>query len=201
MAFDYCAAGDAFAYGNVSGNATDPVNEAAVMARIVTAVSRKIDGYCEQYFSRDSYVDQRLRGVVDRAGVLLARPPVPTLALPTAASYRVGTSSTWLALDLRTIDIVGSLSGALVRFLADYHALRFDTIDIKLSYVGGYVSAAAMPDDLVDAAIALSWLSYQRRSAPMDTTAMPELGIVIRPGAWPDDIRMTLNRYRKVTPA
>lgn len=201
MAFDYCTAADAFSYGNSAGNATDPVNEAAVMAQLVTAVSRAIDGYCEQQFSRETYTLQRLRGVVDRYGVLTAYPPVPTMATPTVAEYRTGSTTVWSSLDSATIDIIERPTGSEVRWMGDYSTLRFDRIDVRLSYVGGYASPDDMPADLVWAAAALSWLTFQRRSAPMDTTAMPELGIVVRPGIWPDDIKALLNRYKKVTPA
>lgn len=72
---------------------------------------------------------------------------------------------------------------------------------MRLTYTGGWADASALPSDFTWYAQALAWLSYQRRSAPMDSTAMPELGIVINPGVWPADIRQGLGRYKKVVPA
>lgn len=200
MAFDYCTATEAFQYGNSAGNATDPVDEASVMASLVTAIARAIDGYCEQAFSLETYVNQRLRGTVDADGILVVNPPTPVIVSLASAAYRVGNSPTWFPLNLASADVEDRTIGATVRFLEDFSADRWRPIAVRLSYDGGYASRQALPNDLRWAAQALSWLTYQRRSAPMDTTAMPELGVVIRPGTWPDDIRQLLNRYKKVTP-
>ncbi len=203
MAFDYCTVSQAFEYGNSAGTATDPVNEAAVMARIVTAVSRAIDGYCEQAFSLETYDLQHLRGVIDVDGALVAYPPVPTLQPPTAALMRFrveGWSSEWVPLSLAGIEVFPSPAGAQVRFYERFIGVRHKRAEVKLSYVGGYASPSALPADLSWAAAALSWLTYQRRSAPMDVTAMPELGVVVNPGMWPHDIKQLLNRHKKVTP-
>ena len=202
MTFDYCTAAEAFAYGGSAGTATDPVNEAAVMAQVVTAVSRQIDGWCEQAFSQASYTSQVLRGVVDVDGVLTCYPPVPVMDAPSAAVYRYGAFASWLPLTVTDADVEEAPYGCTVRFLgASALALRGIRISIQLTYQGGYADAAALPSDLAWVARALSWLTFQRRSAPMDATAMPELGIVINPGVWPADIRQTLGHYKKVVPA
>jgi hypothetical protein len=202
MAFDYCTAAEAFAYGGSAGTATDPVNEAAVMATVVTAVSRMIDQYCSQVFSIETYTDQVLRGVVDTDGVLTCYPAVPTMQQPTAAAYRIPASSIWHVLTPSNADVEDAPSGCTVRlFDTDLSAVRFSRLRVRLTYQGGYANAAALPHELAWCARALSWLTFQRRSAPMDATAMPELGVVINPGVWPADIRQTLNRYVKVVPA
>jgi hypothetical protein len=200
--FDYCAPTDAFSYGNSAGTATDPVNEAAVMQQVVTAVSRAIDGYCGQVFYEQAYSAQVLRGVVDADGVLTCAPPVPVMDVPTVAEYRYGASTSWLPLTVADADVEEQPHGCTVRFLgSNFLVLRAARIQVRLTYQGGYANVEALPSDLAWCAQALSWLTYQRRSAPMDSTAMPELGIVINPGVWPADIRQTLNRYKKVTPA
>lgn len=199
--FDYCTAADAFAYGASAGTATDPVNEAAVMGHVVTAISRAIDGYCEQVFYQSAYSSQVLRAVVDSDGILTCYPAVPVMDAPTAAEYRIGNSAVWLPLTVADAEVTEAPSGCTVRFLgADLLDCRFKRIQVRMTYSGGYANRNTLPSDLAWYAQALSWLTYQRRSAPMDATAMPELGIVIRPGAWPVDIRQGLNRYVKVTP-
>lgn len=199
MAFDYTTPTEAFDYGNSAGTATDPVNEAGVMARCVTGVSRAIDAWCHQAFSAETYTDAKLTGVVDRDGVLNVYPSVPVMSAPTAAAYRYGASSVWLSLDLANLDIIEASHGCTVRFLGqDFTALRFHRIQVQMSYSGGYADLTALPSDLRWYATALSWLTYQRRTAPMDRTAIPELGVVINPGAWPVDIRQGLRRYMKV---
>lgn len=201
MAFDYCTASEAFAYGGSAGNGTDPINEAAVMAEVVTAASRAIDRYCHQSFSTETYTDQRLRARIDQDGVLTCYPPVPTLTTPTAAAYRVGNALTWTALDLSSIDIETHPHGSVVRFLTpNLVAYRTQRSYVQLSYTGGYANRAALPDDLAWAARAVAWYEYQRRSAPLDQTAMPSMGIVVIPGDWPRHITSKLTDYVKVTP-
>jgi hypothetical protein len=199
VAFDYCSPQDAFDYGNSAGTATDPVNEYAVMVRLVTAISRAIDNYCQQAFSAETYTADVLRGVVDRDGVLTCYPAVPVMSAPTVAEYRYGAAAGWLPLAAANADVVEAKSGAVVRFLgSDLSSIRAQRIQVRMSYTGGYASQAVLPSDLAWYASALAWLTYQRRSAPMDVTAVPEMGIVIRPGAWPVDIKQGLQEYVKV---
>lgn len=202
MAFDYTTPGDCFAYGNSAGTATDPVNEMAVMAQVVTAISRAIDGYCEQTFCLDTIIDARLRAVIDADGVLTCYPPVPTISAVTAASYRLGADATWQTLAAADLDIEEAPYGCTVRALGlDLRGSRNQRAAVRLSYTGGYADLAALPKDLAWYATQLSWFTYQRRSAPMERTAVPELGVLIIPGQWPADIRNGLNRYKKVTPS
>ena len=202
MAFDYCTTAEAFTYGNSAGNATDPVNERAAMAFIVTAVSRAIDNRCQQSFSTTTYVDHRLNGTIDRDGVLSVHPPAPILSTPSAASWRFGAATTWNPLTLTDVDVVENSHGAVVRFLGnDLLDWRFGRISVRMSYVGGYADRAAMPADLKLAAQAASWYEYTRRSAPQDKTAIPEMGVVITPGQWPANILRILDDYMKMVRA
>lgn len=202
MAFDYCTVREAFDYGNNEGNATNPVNEAGVMARCVTAVSRAIDNRCHQNFSSETYTEQVLHGVVDTDGTLTCYPPVPTMSAPSVAEYRAGNGATWLSLGGATIDIEEANHGATVRFLGlDLSAIRFGRIQVRLSYSGGYADLAALPADLRWAAQALAWFEYKRREATQDQTAIPELGIITIPGQWPANVRQILDDYTKVVPA
>lgn len=197
-ALDYCTAAEAFAYGNSAGNATTPVNEATVMADLVTGVSRAIDRRCQQAFSQDTYTAQVLRGVVDKDGTLSCNPPVPTLATPTAAAYRVGNDLTWTSLDLAGADVLPANHGATLRFLGqNLLAARFGRIQVRIDYVGGWTQAQ-IPDDLAWAARAASWYEYKRRTASMDQSAIPELGIVTVPGDWPPFILRKLTPFTRV---
>jgi hypothetical protein len=202
VAFDYCTAAQVFAYGNSAGNATDPVNEPALMAQICTAVSRAIDSLCDQAFSLETYADQRLTGTIDRDGVLSAHPPVPVMATPTAASYRVGADLTWQTLTLTDVDIDARPHGAVVRFLGNnLLASRFQRVSVRMSYQGGYADASALPADLAWAARAAAWFEYKRRTAPMDQAAIPEMGIVTVPGNWPPFVLRKLDPFRKMVRA
>ena len=197
-AFDYTTVPAAFAYGGIAGTATDPVNEATVMAGLVTAASRAIDRHCQQRFSQESYSGQVLRGVVDADGVLICYPPVPTMSAPTSAAYRAGGTATWQALP--SLDVETANHGCTVRALGlDLSALRFQRVQVQLSYTGGWASSDALPDEFATAATALAWWLYQKRSAPQEKTAIPELGVLIIPGNWPGWLRDMLAPYVRVT--
>lgn len=186
-AFDYTTPAEAFAYGGSAGAGTDPINEQAAMAGLVTSVSRAIDQACRQTLYLNTYTDERYRATIDREGVLTVALPVPTASAITSASYRIGTS--WLSPVLADADIEAHPHGCVVRFLSSgLLAYRGNTIPVKLSYTGGYASAAAMPADLRLAAQAAAWYEFQRRYAPQDKTAMPAMGVVVIPGSWPKHI-------------
>lgn len=201
MAFDYCTPADVFDYGNTKGNSTDPIDARAWVGRLITSVSRAIDARCMQAFSQESYVDLPHVAQIDAAGVLTISPACPVMAAPTAAAYRIGAATGWQTLTLADVEVTEAPHGAVVRFLGnDLLAMRFKgRITVRASYVGGYANLDALPQDLRLAAIAATWYEYTRRSAMQDTTAMPEMGIVIVPGDWPKNIRQLLADYAKVT--
>lgn len=198
MAFDYCTPAEAFGYGGSAGNSSDPINEQAMMADVVTACSRAIDTACHQTFYRETYTDQRYRARIDRSGILTIAVGVPTIASITAASYRVEGGLSWLSPDLSEADTEEHPYGTIVRFLTSgLLGVRGGRVDVKLSFTGGYASASVMPADLRWACKAAAWYEYQRRSAPLDKTAMPSMGIVIIPGDWPKHITSKLAAYTR----
>jgi hypothetical protein len=199
-AFDYCTAAEAFAYGGSAGTGTDPVSEADVMAEVVTAASRAIDTACHQVFYEETYSGQRVRARVDRDGVLTIPVPVPVVSSVTAVSYRVGASLELVAADLSSIDIEEQPHGSTVRLLSTglLAARSPARVVAEISYTGGYANLAALPADLRWAARAVAWYEYQRRSAPLDKTAMPSMGIVVIPGDWPKHITAKLKHYTRV---
>lgn len=201
MAIDYCSADEAFAYGGSAGASVDPIDERGVMAEIVTAASRAIDSHCRQAFSRETYAGQRLRGVIDADGVLVCSPPLPTIVSLSALEYRVAPATAWLSAPLADVDVEETGHGCTVRWLsAGLTASRGRRVDVRLSYTGGYASRDELPADLRWAARAVAWYEYQRRSAPLDKTAIQSMGIVVIPGDWPKHITSRLAPYAKVTP-
>lgn len=190
MAFDYTTAALTFAFGNSAGTATDPVNEATVMASLITAMSRAIDTYCNQDFSIATYSQQLLRALIDQDGLLTCYPPVPTMTTPTAADWRLGSSSTWSTLDTSNLDVEINAFGCVLRNVnTRFMYYRGARVQMRISYSGGYANLAALPADFEWAMRALCWWAYQKRSAPGDTTAIPDLGVLIIPGNWPPYIR------------
>lgn len=200
MAFDYTSVSNVFAYGNSAGNATDPVNESAVMAALVTAMSRAIDTYCNQSFSAATYTDQALRTVVDSDGILTCYPPVPTMAAPTAASWRAQGGATWATLDATQFDVEEHSFGCVVRFLGrSFTGYRGSRLGARLSYTGGWANLAAVPADFEWAMRALCWWAYQKRTAPSDPT-VTEFGQLVVPGSWPRHIKDLFTDYVRQVP-
>ena len=54
---------------------------------------------------------------------------------------------------------------------------------------------AAVPEDFHLATTRLAWFTYQQRAAPMNSTAVPELGIITLPASIQPDILDVYKRY------
>lgn len=199
MAFDYTTSADVFSFGSSAGTATDPVNEGAVMADLVTGMSRAIDVYCSQAFSLATYAAQVLRAIVDQEGVLTCYPAVPSISAITAADY--GGSGLYTPLVTSALDIEQNSFGCVVRtFGGVYGAQRGRRVSVRLSYTGGWANLAAVPTDFEWAMRSLCWWAYQKRSAPSDRTAIPDLGVLIIPGNWPPHIKTMFKPYVRWVP-
>lgn len=198
MAFDYTTPTNVFNYLNSAGTGTDPVNEAAEMALLVTGMSRAVDQWCNQQFSTASYSGQELRAVVDVEGVLTCYPAVPTMSAPTAAAYRQARSSSWIDLSTAQIDVEENAFGCVVRTLdQNFSQWRGARLQMRLSYTGGYANLAALPTDFVWAMDALCGWAYQKRVAPIDATAAPAFGQLYIPSNWPGHIKQMFGNYKR----
>ena len=202
MAFDLTTVASVFAYGNSAGTATDPVDEASVMADLVTAMSRAIEVYCSMTFCAATRTHERVRGLVDAEGVLSAWLAVPTVDVITAAAWRRSASAAWVDLaDAGALDIEEHPFGSVVRVLdRSYLGYRGSRLELRLSYTGGWTSLAAVPPDFEWAMRALCWWAYQKRSAPSEKTAIPELGVLIIPQAWPLNVKAMFKNYVRQVP-
>lgn len=195
-AFDYTTPTLVFNYLSSAGTATDPVNEAAEMARIVTSLSRSIDQYCNQVFYQQAYTAQVLRALIDSDGVLECWPKVPTMAAPTVADWRLARSLTWESVSVANLDVELNPFGCVVRVLnTNYLQWRGARAQMRLSYTGGWADLNAVPLDFQLAMDALCAWAYQRRTASSDKTAIPELGVLIIPGSWPPHIKQAFRPY------
>jgi hypothetical protein len=198
MAFDYTLPASVFAYGSSAGTSVDPVNEAAVMASLVTAMSRAIDTYCSQNFSLTTYTLEVYRAVIDMDGILTCYPPVPTMSLPTAADWRLGRSSAWSALQTANLDVETNTFGCVLRNVnSNLLAYRGARVEMRVSYSGGYANLASLPSDFEWAMRGLCWWAYQKRSAPTESTAIPDLGVLIIPGTWPQHLKQAFRPYTR----
>ena len=181
-------------YGNTDGTANDDV-----LTDLVTGYSDQVDTYCRQNFSQATYTDWIGRGTVDRDGVLMVYPPVPTLSTPTAAAHRYGPLATWTDITLSLLDVEPNNHGSIVRVLgSDFGIYRNQRLQVRLTFSGGWADLDAVPADFELAVRRLVWWGYKLREAPMNKTAMPALGqVVIPPSGWPKDIADALKPYRR----
>ena len=189
MAINYTDNGSIVAYGELNGGlagTTIQPQELAMIDTIIASASRMIDNHCYQAFSLATYTNQILRAQITIDGSLQCWPAVPTMSTPTAASFRVLPTATWTSIDTSLLDITPSNSGCRVMVLSNTLGLPRvgSTIQMRLSYSGGW-TASTIPTDFSYAATALCWWLYQKRSAPMERTAIPEMGILVIPGKWP----------------
>jgi hypothetical protein len=63
------------------------------------------------------------------------------------------------------------------------------------TYTGGWATLADVPEDFHLATTRLVWFTYQQRAAPMNSTAVPELGIITLPASIQPDILDVYKRY------
>ena len=175
-----------------------------LLATCAEAVSRAIDLYCGQTFYAQTLTDAVLRGQIDRDGLLRCWPEAPTFQTPTAAAYRIGTSTSWVALstDPTYWDIEARPSGASVRVLGvSLGQWRGQRVQLKLSASCGYASAAVLPADLAWYATLAAASEYKKREAAGgDATAIPSLGAVTMPRDWPPHVRRGLAPYVREIP-
>jgi hypothetical protein len=194
---DYTTVTDVFAYGDVR---SPNLIETAVMADVITAVSRKVDKTCVQQFSYTTYTNVIYTPRIDVAGTLILYLPAPTIAALTTITLRAGNvpitqpinfAGTGVQYD--TIDN-GFGSKALIYGFA-MNPYREMIMRAYVTWAGGWANLAAVPFDFQFAVTRWSWWEYKRREAALTTTATPEFGQISVQGAVPGEVTDVLNRY------
>lgn len=193
---DYTTADLVKLQGDVAQDTDD-----VLLTKLVTGYSRQVDGVVHQVFGTAVYADQVQPAHIDRDGVLMVYPPVPTLAAPTAFAWRYGNRSTWLDIALSLLEVEARPAGAVVRVLdSDYSDYRGQRVMVRMSYTGGYATIADLPADFELSVRQLVWWGYKLREAPMHKTAIPALGEVVVPSdKWPGYIRQGLRPFVRRT--
>lgn len=190
---DYTTTTDVFAYGDVSAPSA---NQTAVMAEVITAVSRRIDKMCTMNFSYTTYTNTPFPVRVDKDGLLTFYVPSPTVTTLTSASLRIGNQAGVLSLDLTNAEIEPHDFGTkIMLFGQDFFRFRETTLKLKATCAGGWATLNAVPYDFNLAATQYTWFVFKKREAPMQTTAVPELGIITLPAAVQPEIMDTFKRY------
>lgn len=191
---NYTTTADVFAYGDV---AVPSANQTAVMTSIITAVSRRVDKICSMNFSYDTYANRQTPIRIGSDGLLVLYVDSPTITTLTSATIRMGNTSVLTPLDLTDAGIEEHGYGTkILLFGNSYFPIReTTTLKAYVTYNGGWATLAAVSEEFQLAVKRFSWYVYQQRATPMNSTAVPELGIITLPAAIPPDIMDVFKRY------
>lgn len=197
MAIDYTTVEDVFAYGRVL-NPTE--SETAVMEQVITAVSRKADKTCVQQFSHTTYTNRIFTPRIDVSGTLIIYLPTPTITTLTSVTMRAGNIPLTQPINFIQsgvqYDIVENAFGSKVLIYGyPMNPYRETILRAYVSYTGGWLTLLEVPEDFQWAIQQWAWFVYKRREAPLERTAIPELGIITVPGTIPVEVTDTLRRY------
>jgi len=191
---DYTTSADVFAQGEVLA---PTANQTAVMNAIVTAVSRRVDKMCVMQFGQATYTNQRVPIRISVDGLVSLYINSPNLTACTSATIRVGNVPSLLPLNVSNAVLEANDYGSKIQFYGlDYSGIReVSILRAYVSYTAGWASLADIPEDFHLAVTQLAWYTYQQRAAPMNATAVPELGIITLPASIQPYIKDVLNRY------
>ena len=193
----------------------DTANDSPIITQQITEASRQFDRKTRQNLGTANYVQASVFSVLAANGDLICYPNCPAIGVITAARWAFPSSvPAWVdvaAPVLAGLQSVNNSRGCVVGFPGFASAVGLSAglsgagvIMLQLTFVGGYSAwgtvavlgiAPPVPDDLEGACKRLVWWTYKKRDAPMDKTAIPELGIVTVPGGWPGEVMDTLKQY------
>ncbi len=188
------------AYGNTLTTGDD-----TVINTIIPAMSAAVENnFCNQTFGVSSVnqvgTGSSYRAVIDEDGILTFYPPYNPINAVTALQYRQRGSLTWQNLVPANLDIQNQDCGPVLRLYgANFSYLRANQakIQVQATFTAGFANLAALPADLEYAVRRLVWWAYKKRSASEDKTAIPEMGMLIIPSAWPADVVALLSPYKR----
>lgn len=166
---------------------------------LIERVCPMVDQHCQQVFGQRTVASLPCVGAVDPHGRLRVWVPAPAVASVSSLVFRHPTSrglTTVAAGDLFWDD---APSGAVIQTEASAWGLyRSGRLGVQLSGTIGW-AANAIPLDFELQIRKLVFWAYKRRETAAEKTAIPDLGVVIIPQAWPPDIKEGLRPYIRVT--
>jgi hypothetical protein len=174
--------------------------EAALLDGIVAAVSRQIDQSYNQIFAGQTYTNTVLRAQIDPDGILQCWPACPTMSAPTAIAWKRASDVAWNDISGASIEVEQSNSGCQVRVLNPNLGLyRGARVQMRLTFTGGWATLGDVPSDFELGVRRACVIEYKKRDlADMGKTAIPALGVVTTPSAWPADLKRVFESYRRV---
>lgn len=170
-----------------------------LIAGLITACSAMVDEHCRQGFGRRTLASQPCVGAVDVHGRLSVWVPAPSVASVTALTFRHPARSGVAEVPASDLWWDDQACGAVIRTdSVGWGSYREGRLSCRLSAVVGW-EEAEIPADFELQIRKLVFWAYKRRETAAEKTAIPELGVVIIPQAWPPDIKDGLKDYVRVT--
>ena len=186
---DYCTAAEVKAYIGTA-LATDDT----LIAALITRASAAIDKYCGRTFVQREDETRYFDAIQDVEGRTLY---VDDDLL--AVDEIMNGDSTTVSSSYYVLLPANLSPKYAIRLKASSSVSWSYTTDpeeaISITGTWGYVASDTAPSDINHAAIRLTAWYYHQKSAPFETTGLPELGIVTVPAAIPDDIKGILDLY------
>lgn len=171
----------------------------SLLEGLITACSRAVDQHCRQRFGRRTAVGERCVGAVDPYGKLTIWPEAPSVVSLSAVSLRHPRWSGTTAVTPGDLWWEDQECGAVIRSdRASWGSYRDGRLHVTLSGELGW-QESEIPADFELQVRKLVFWAAKRRETSAEKTAIPELGVVIIPQAWPPDIKNGLKPYVRVT--
>lgn len=174
--------------------------DSTLLDGIVVAMSRQIDQSYNQVFAQQTYTASVFRAQIDSDGVLQCWPACPVMSAPTVLAWKRAAETTWRDISGATTEIDQSSSGCQLRVLSpNLGCYRGERVQMRLTFVGGWATLGDVPADFELGARRACVIEYKKRDlADMGKTAIPELGVVVVPSAWPADLKRVFASYQRV---
>ena len=174
------------------------------LAGYITTASRMFDLLCTNapdsadYFTTKTVIGERLRGRIDKDGILHAYPHTARLVTLVAVSGRSTILEDWRT--ATTIDVDGQ-NGVLAWGGLSYPYYGSDEVQVTVSYTGGLGGTVDdLPADLVNAVTVLAIRLYREaKSGLADVIGVAELGILQYTKAIPTEVQLIISKYQRVT--
>lgn len=200
----YTTLADVKSYGTMSN--PDPIDDNEVV-RAIRAVQNTIDqlgwSFHDETRTNEERAGQEVK--IDNEGYLQIRVDKCPVYAVAAVAYRSRPTETWNTVDSTLIEFTPTpvntpyprADSNLILCYVNLRSRRNDRVRVRLTYSGGFASPTP-PPALNLLATRMAWWRYKQRAASFDKIAMPEVGQVIVPSALPPDIRLDLEKWKRV---
>jgi hypothetical protein len=189
---DYCTLSDVKTYIGTAQTTDD-----TLISNLIPRASARIDAFCQRTFiarTETRYFDATA-DVQDRT--LLVDDDLLAVTTLTNGDGTVLTASDYILLPSNATPKYGIMLKSSSGHSWTYTTDPENAISIAGSW--GYKTGTVPPDDIKHAATRLTDWFYKQRSAPFETTGLPELGQIVVPSDMPPDISALLDPYRRLT--